>query len=615
MQHPLLAIPVSVLVVLTAAGFGRRILARSGAGWEWPVEHCLFSAAVGLGIFAYVVLLCGVAGCLYMWFIWAVIAACFLVSLREIGYILREIRAGIRFERKRLGPDGGLLVSSVVALAALSLIRALAPPSGSDWDGLAYHLAVPKMYLSRHSIFYVPFMSHSNFPFLTEMLYTIGLSLGNPSLAKMFHWWMYVGSAIAIYCLGKRHVSSLCGSVGALCFMSVPVIFWEAGLAYADITTALYLTLAMYSVLNWQQTDRVSWLWIAGVMGGFALGTKVLASVPILVLCVWIFGASIRERKWGRGVSYALLVGAAAIAVGSPWYIKSWLYTGNPVYPFLYHVFGGRYWSPEAAETYRNAQLAFGMGRQIHDFVMLPWNLSVRGYRFFDTPSAFGLVGALFIGLIPVQVLTGKWNKTLHLCALTSLVFVAAWFVLMQQSRYLIGVLPAASLIVGSAVETAYSFGRVARGAVYLFVGLFVGASLLLGLALSADCVRAAVGIEPAPEYLARTLDIYEVQEYLNNTLPADARVVLFDEVRGYYLDRDYIWGNPGHHELIPWRRFKSGKDMVAFLRKLGYTHAMINWKFADQEARHEQLISDAIGHGDLREIYASGSVSAYEFK
>ena len=29
------------------------------------------------------------------------------------------------------------------------------------------------------------------------------------------------------------------------------------------------------------------------------------------------------------------------LAVGSPWYLRALWYTGNPVYPFFRHVFGG----------------------------------------------------------------------------------------------------------------------------------------------------------------------------------------------------------------------------------------------------------------------------------
>ena len=615
MENPFFALLICILIVLVSAAFGRKLLKLLKVETNGLAENLVFGIGLGLGTLSYFVLALGLLRLLYPWILILLVGIMTIVSLKEIGGLLSGLINHIRRRVKlKLSASSGLIAASSIFLGATVLIYALAPSSGLDWDGLAYHLAIPKMYLAKHAIIYVPFISHSNFPFLTEMLYTIGLAVGSVILAKLFHLVMYIATAITIFALGRKHISGLTGRLGALLFMSVPVVLWEAGLAYADITTALYITLAVYAVLNWEKDGRTSWLVICGVMCGFALGTKVLAAVPTAVLCGWILIGSLRERGWSRGAGLALIVGGLAILVGSPWYIKSCIYTGNPVYPFLYNVFGGRYWSTEAAEMYRSSQLSLGMGRGLSEFLLTPWNLTMNGFKFFDTPRVYGLIGAAFVGLIPLQILAGWSNKVITRLNIIILVFLAAWFVLMQQSRYLIGVIPLACIIAASSVDLANAKWPTGRHIVNVFVGMCIALSIFTGWALATGSREVIIGSVSQEDYLSKTLDVYDAERYVNDNLPEDAKVVLLDEVRGFYLDREYIWGNPGHHEMIPWSSFKSGADMVRYFMDHGYTNAIINWKFAGTDLLHKNFIPDAIGNGMMVEIYASNGVGVYEF-
>jgi len=540
---------VSILIAAVATGFGRKLMGLMRAKCESPVENSIFGMGIGLGILAYLILGIGLVGWLYPWVPAAVLGLIAIVSFGEIVSVIREVGGGlIDRARARLGFSQGLLAFSMVSLGAVVLISSLAPPSALDWDGLAYHLAAPKVFLAKHAIFYIPYDHHSNFPFLTEMLYTVGLGFGSVSLAKLFHFWMYVGTAAAIYALCSRHLTPRIGSIGALLFMSVPVIIWEAGIAYADVTTALYLTLALYGLLNWQQNRRSQWLVICGIMGGFALGTKVLAIVPIGVMCLWMLVASKRLRP-------ALAMGLVAILVGAPWYIKSYVYTGNPVYPFLYGIFGGKYWSEGAAATYHGAQLAFGMGRGLDKLVMLPWNMTMSGSIFFDEPGKpklFSLIGPTFLGLIPVYILAGGRRKNIGWLGLIAGVFLVAWFILMQQVRYLIPVVPMLCIIAACGVAAANSNWRIGRHAVNGFLAISVLLSLFTGLMLAHVGAKAVFGQESRADYLSRTLDVYDAESFINDTTPENARILIFDDARGFYLDREYMWANPGHHEMTP---------------------------------------------------------------
>jgi len=153
---------------------------------------------------------------------------------------------------------------------------------------------------------------------------------------------------------------------------------------------------------------------------------------------------------------------------------------------------------------------------------------------------------------------------------------------------------------------------------------LAVAVMLFVGGVLGQTYAGVAVGLESPKDYLTRTLGgLYEAESYVNENLSANARIVLFDEARGFYLDRDYMWGNPNHHDITPWTTFHTGSDMVNWYRKNGYTHMLLDnrtWmdlrKRNEKDVIHDMLFSDAISHGLMREVYHSdtGTYSVYEF-
>jgi hypothetical protein len=177
----------------------------------------------------------------------------------------------------------------------------------------------------------------------------------------------------------------------------------------------------------------------------------------------------------------------------------------------------------------------------------------------------------------------------------------------------LIGVLPIAALIAALAVDAANAKWPVGRHVVNVFVGMCVMLTVIPGGILVAQNAGVIFGSESQSDYLSKSLDVYDAEAYVNDYLPERARIVLFDEVRGFYLDRDYIWGNPGHHEMIPWSSFKTGADMTTYFMNQGYTHVLINWRFAVSDDLHDKLIGRAIALGLMRQVYSSQNVNVYE--
>jgi hypothetical protein len=86
----------------------------------------------------------------------------------------------------------------------------------------------------------------------------------------------------------------------------------------------------------------------------------------------------------------------------------------------------------------------------------------------------------------------------------------------------------------------------------------------------------AAIGLTPRDVYLRQASECYRVGEWVNRVTPAQgARIALYAEPRGFYLDRDYLWADPGHSRLIEYDRLRSPEDLLDAYSRLGVTHVL----------------------------------------
>lgn len=623
----LIAVLQFLIITTISAAAARKLFGWLGLQFRGTGERLVFESALGLGLLGMLVFFMGMFGLLYAPWMVALLAALIAFAWRELAGVVADIISGIRSVRKVKWNAEAVAVAVILpAIALPALIRSLAPPLGDDWDSLAYHLAIPKLFLNAHSIHYIDFSSHSNFPFIWEMLYTLGMSLGSVSLAKLFHFGAGVILIGAAYSLCRRYFSNSTGRLAALIVAGIPLLAWESTTAYIDLATALYSLLAVYALLNLTDERDNRWAIAAGLMAGLAAGTKLTALLMIAVVFVWV----ISTGKWKT----ALIAAVLAVIIAAPWYVKSYAYTGNPVYPFAYGVFGGKNWSAETAKAYRDDQVRFGKVADSQSPVMLPWNLTFRFARFNDfaaraepgleLPVFSGMphvylssTGPILLALLPVIVL-GALRKGRHRPVLvTSLVMIAAWYFSMQNSRYL---LPALAIL---APVMAYSSEMLkVRKAVFAasaITGIFT-AYLMWTFALPA--MPVALGMESGDSYLEKSFNIYRASKFANEELPDSAAIALFGETRGFYFDRDYIWADPGHNALIPYEAMAGEPEkLITWLKGRGVGYVLVNKSnFPDYQEESAptpaRLIGLAIEAGGLEEVFRDPSgVSIYRIK
>lgn len=594
----MIAIGCLIGILLLSAAIGRTLLHLLGILPLQRIDRVTFSVAVGLGIVAYLVFLLGLLGLLTVSAVVAAFVVLFAASWRGLRDMGRDLLDGL-CGRARVG-IGSIAVGLLLAVIGLiALVNAFVPPGSHEWDALSYHLAAPKIFIENHRIVYLPTDHHSNFPFLMQMLFAVGLLFDGFALAALFHLATTVLCVMAILGMGRRYFSPLAGPIGAVVFATTPIVIWEAGAAYTEMGFSLYVLLAVAAALEFRLNKDPRWLALSGVFMGFALSSKTLALAPFFLigaLLLW-------ERVRFKNLRWYLL---GAILVGCPFYIKTWVWTGNPVYPFAYRVFGGRDWSTELADAYATEQRSFGLNRtletvsddlrnyrpgyrppsivdRMRNLLLAPFALVAipRIYYNYNDPGVHSQLGFLFVALPPLLLTAGGASSSARWCT----VLVALWFVVwsqtMQYVRYMIPLLPLLALMGGEGAERAATRWPFMRGLVGAC--LLLQASLALAYFGSALSQRftIATNAEAREQYLTRRINVYAAEQWINRNTPPDAGVILFEETRGFFLDRPYLWGNSLHSLYIPYHQFANGEEMVDWFLAKGYRYALVNLQFA----------------------------------
>lgn len=588
------------------------------------LERNLFGLALGLGLLAYAMLALGLLGGLYQSAGIGLLLLLAVVGFRQHRAMVLEIRDALR-SGVRLPLWGWGVTLLFFLLALIPWVGVWTPPGASlEWDSLSYHLADPKLYLQAHRIYYLPWESHSNFAFTAEMWYLFGLTArgvesGVP-LAKLFHFTCGVGVCLAVYAFGVRHLSPKVGLAAAGLLGSTPLVLWEAGTAYTDLAGAFFATLTLLAVANGIAARDERWLRLGAVLMGLTLSTKAtaLSTLALLALALLFWWARSPHQTWPRAMGKVAGWCALALAVGSPWYIKSTVYTGNPIYPFYYQIFGGRGFNADLARAYDQSNANFGVSyvtptkddpaadpklvRSPDMTALAPWNLTMYllpghpppnpAFRPFSDGHQIPLatLSPLLLAALFFPAFRRGAPGVVRALGLYALCAVCLWLVTSQQVRYLLPTLPTlcllASWVLVRALEGRWRSGYALAclGACSLAFTFTIGAGLLI---LE---VPAASGAQPRAAYLERDVSGYPVMQFLNAHLPADAKVVMYGHPFGFYCDRAYLWGDANHSTYIPYETFHSADDLRVYLRHIGVTHILINQRNLPSPA-------DAVGY------------------
>lgn len=470
----------------------------------------------------------------------------------------------------------------------LSLIGALSPSTSLDWDSLAYHLAVPKLWIQAGSVYSVPNISHSNFPAAFDSLFLLGLQLGSESAAKIFTVLSFVFGLTAVFGFGRKAFGGASGAFAALVLAGIPMMIWEAGTAYIDVPHGLYGGIALVLAATLAQSeDKIQRAILVALFLSLSAGTKYTGLLVIAVAGLVCLAAA------GRGgIKAALVACSLGFALASPWYIRNVVWTGNPVYPFFYGKLGGAHWDARRTVIYSHEQNTFGLGRapataESPDFANNPLSVSRLGHSIFglaylpgryvnpgQTAGAgfpFGAVGAALMVCFAAGLAMTRRKTVEGNVVLGCLIMTVAWFAVSQQSRYILTLAVPLSFV-GAWLASQPKWGR-GFGIVFGLQAVF--SLYLVHSMITADQLPVVLGKEDPAAYRAKRVGFTKGAAAISEAKAG--KVALYDEVFGYLLDVPYMWANPGHGDYIPYDSLNDGVAYAAKMKELGFTHIYVN--------------------------------------
>lgn len=540
-----------------------------------------------------------------------------------VGFIF-AVRAGtLKHPQVPVGLPEWISTILLVVCSVMAVFTVLGPSDALDWDTIAYHLAVPKIWLASGHIHYIEGIHQSNFPFAWDNLYLYGLWWGGEPGAKAFNLLGYFFGASAISGLTIRwarewgggekrnKLSQWAPTVAVALFAGSPLMLWQAGTAYIDLIHGLYCGLAMlYLADAMRKPENATWAMpIGGILLGLGIGTKytgLAAALAIdLVIVVW---AALQFQRVKAVFKPLMIAAGLATVIAAPWYIKNIAYTGNPVFPFAYSVFGGRDWAPWKSEIYTNEQQTFGVGRTEsgRDPTAIGhaiFGLAYQPGRFINPGQEFGLgypygaLGAGVIGALLLACAAGPRDPAMRASLLYVGITLLVWFFLSQQSRYLAIIVPPLCLL-GAYVFAGGSRAGIADQGTSApdskpqtpKARLTLISALMLGIAgLQMAYTLGMFAFDRVPPRLDVITGHTTEQEFYTSRgvsfavaaqqINEDASVTglaMFDEVFGFYLDKPYLWANPGHPIAIDYDALQSGAQLMQEFRSRGLSHVYV---------------------------------------
>ena len=253
----------------------------------------------------------------------------FLYELRRL--FLKNVNS---FRTIHLGKSEKILLVLIVLSCLVNLIGALSPETA--FDGLWYHLTLPKLYILSQKIYHIPggLLYYSGLPKFVEILYIPQLMFFSEIQAKLVHFCLGMLSLAALFAVSRRILDSHWALFSVAVFAGNIVFAWETTTAYSDLGWVFYEILAFTAFFGFLKTKKSMWLVLLGFMLGFALLTKLTAVISIaiyLILLVVLW----RERGNFSLLKQGLTVAFCAVLPVLPWIIFNYASTGNPLYPFF----------------------------------------------------------------------------------------------------------------------------------------------------------------------------------------------------------------------------------------------------------------------------------------
>lgn len=459
-----------------------------------------------------------------------------------VAWLMEQSRGRARAPGLSWSAMGSAPAVGVMLLAACATPGFLWRSEAGGYDALSYHLALPmewsragRLTALEHNVYsYLPMggMAQALWLHVTELLGGAGRPgeagglLALDGLGLIVCQWLSaalvllggagVGRAVRAEGLAaglSARGAAIAGGLAGAAVVSVPWVVVIGSLAYNE---GALLAFGACGVLAGLRRQEPAWRrgLVVGLLLGAAGGSKPTAAFLVMPWVVASLGVGLRGagasaagdgqacgargRWWGRAVCAGACAAVGGLVMLGPVLARSWVASGNPVFPFASAVFGSGHWGPEQLARFGHAH---GDGQSAWErlgALVSMERLGAAQDALGNTPrGVFHAQWSMFFSVAVACAALGLgWRRTGPLAGALAAGALAgvAWWVAGShgQSRFLIPLAVPLSVCIGLAACGALAVWR--RGIGWACVGLACAVPAVLSMDSARALMRQGLG-------------------------------------------------------------------------------------------------------------------------
>jgi hypothetical protein len=391
-------------------------------------------------------------------------------------------------------------------------------------------------------------------------------------------------------------------------------------------------------LFKWAESNKVRHLIFAAIFCGLAAGTKYNGLISIFLLSSFTPLIFIRsyggEKKYLsiRAAGFGLLFLVITLLTFSPWMVRNYELTGNPIYPLHNSLFAKNKTGTIHASTNNSSVLdqAQTVGTQLttrgsstfanRKFLYNEtwWQALLLPIRFFlegqdDDPRYFdGKLNPFLLFLMLLTFYKNSYSRQVRreLIFLFSFGWLFFFLTFFQESlriRYIATALPSFIILATFGIHNLYHQLQAGKQKTTKSIFIILVLTIIPTLTYNALYIYKQFnylkpfsfisGEVSRDNYIARYLPEYPLQKYANDNLQdGDKILAIYVGGRGYYFDFPVIFDINGKNSTIGTIVTKSQTDDEIYqeLKKMGFTHLFIRLKLFTKGA-NENLTREKI--------------------
>jgi len=481
----------------------------------------MFSFAFLIGIYSFIIFGLGITGNLYTN---NVIILTILLSVSLFYLVLKSVnltntKNGIKNLVKTR--ELKLVITLIIFQVIVNLIGVFGPEI--SFDALWYHLTLPKLFIERHMIYHIPgnLLYYSDFPKIGELFYIPTLIFSNEITAKFIHFSFGILCCFVIFKISRKYLSNFYSLLAVLIFYSNLIVGWQSVTAYVDLIRTFFEIMAFWGFLEWIESKKTSWLIEAALMVGLAISVKLTGFLSLLIYLILIV---ILKYKGGLKpiLKYCVIFTLLAILVPSPFFIFSYMNTGNPVYPLFTNLLKFNYIGFSSPVNFIRESLTLLLHSQdpISPIYVIFIPIAVVLYKKFNKITKiffiYSLIAFLLVILLPIG------DKSRFFMPYLTVLSIGICFAIAAFKEKKLKIFMIAVIFLLSVVSFGYRFVANYKFVPYVF------------------------GKETKDQFLTKHLnfmfgDFYDTDGYFHKHIFRNDTVLLFGFHNLYYVDFPFI--------------------------------------------------------------------------